>query len=59
VSELRGAEPVRHPLPEEEEALMGLLCRLLGHRYRPHYAATPTVKRVGVRCTRCARVQAN
>jgi hypothetical protein len=39
--------------------MAALLCRLLGHRDRPHYAATPTVNRVGVRCTRCARVQAN
>jgi hypothetical protein len=36
---------------------MGLLCRLLGHRDRPHYAATPTANRVGVRCKRCLRIK--
>jgi hypothetical protein len=33
-----------------------LICRLLGHRDHPHYAATPEPRRLGVRCRRCLRI---
>lgn len=35
---------------------MGLWCRLVGHRDRPHYAATPEIRQLGVQCLRCLRI---
>jgi hypothetical protein len=35
---------------------IGLLCWLFGHKDRPHYAATPRRRLLGVQCDRCLRV---